>query len=81
LIDLKVFLTKDSFADKIESMVLTGEYSYFEAVVEFAAECDKSPEELVPFMSQVLVDKVRKAACDSGLIDTKENTDLDSFLV
>lgn len=80
MIDLKVFLTKDSFAEKIEAMVLSSDISYFDAVVEFSEECDKSPEELMPFMSQVLLDKVRKSAMDSGLIDTKNNTDLEEFL-
>ena len=48
-------------------------------VVEFAAECDKSPEELIPFMSQVMIDKVRKSASDAGLVDTKSDTSLDDF--
>lgn len=80
MINLKAFLTKDSFAEKIEDLVFSGNVSYFEAIVEFANECDKSPEELLPFMSQVLLDKVRKSASDSGLIDNKNYTDLEEFL-
>lgn len=77
MIDLKAFLTKDSFAEKIEKKVLDG-LTYFESVLEFSDDCNKSPEELLPFMSQVILEKVRKSASDSGLIDLKE-TDLDLF--
>ena len=79
MIYLKEFLTKDSFSEKIEELVCDSGLTYFEAIVEFAADCDKSPEEMVPFMSQVLLEKVRKSASDSGLIDLKDN-DLDAFL-
>jgi hypothetical protein len=79
-INLKSFLTKDSFAEKIEELVFAGNMTYFEAIVEFANECDKSPEELLPFMSQVLLDKVRKSASDLGLVDSKNDTDLEEFL-
>lgn len=79
MIDLKEFLTKESFAEKIEKMVHKSGSTYFEAIIEFADDCDKSPEEMVPFMSQVLLEKVRKSANDSGLIDLREN-DLDAFL-
>lgn len=80
MIDLKVFLTKDSFSAKIEQKVIDDGVSYFEAVIEFAEDCDKSPEELMPFMSQVLLEKVRKSASDGGLIDSKNDTDLEEFL-
>lgn len=79
MIDLKEFLTKESFAEKIEEIVRETGSTYFEAIIEFADDCDKSPEEMVPFMSQVLLEKVRKSANDSGLIDLKEN-DLEAFL-
>ena len=77
-IDLKVFLTKDSFAEKIEQMVLSGS-TYFDAIIEFADDCDKSPEEMMPYISEVLLQKVRKSATDDGLIDLKENS-LEEFL-
>jgi hypothetical protein len=77
MIDLKGFLNQQSFAEKIEEMVLGGS-TYFEAIIEFADECNKSPEEMMPFMSPVLLDKVRKSASDNGLIDLKEPS-LDSF--
>ena len=79
MIDLKEFLTKESFAEKIEEMVRETGSTYFEAIIEFSDDCDKSPEEMVPFMSQVLLEKVRKSANDSGLIDLREN-DLEAFL-
>lgn len=74
MIDLKSFLTKESFSEKIENMVLNDGLTYFEAIIAFSEECDKGPEELVPFMPQVLLDKVRKSANESGLIDTGEST-------
>ena len=77
-IDLKSFLTKDSFAEKIEEMVLAGS-TYFDAIIEFSDDCDKSPEEMMPYISEVLLQKVRKSASDDGLIDLKEN-DLEEFL-
>jgi len=79
MLDLKVFLTKENFAEKVEQKVIDEGCTYFTAILEFAEECDKSPEEMLPFMSQVLIDKVKKSACDSGLIDLKQN-DLESFL-
>jgi hypothetical protein len=77
MIDLKSFLTKESFAEQIEQKVLDGS-TYFEAIIEFAEDCNKSPEELLGFMSQVILEKVRKSATDSGLIDIKTET-LDAF--
>lgn len=78
MIDLSQFLTKENFAEKVEQKVLEEGCTYFQAIIEYAEDCDKSPEEMLPFMSQVLLDKVRKSASDSGLIDLKENT-LDAF--
>ena len=77
-IDLKVFLTKDSFSEKIEQMVLAGS-TYFDAIIEFSDDCDKSPEEMMPYISEVLLQKVRQSASDDGLIDLKENN-LEEFL-
>lgn len=76
---MNIFMTKESFAEQVEHKVLTEGCTYFEAILEFADDCDKSPEEMLPLMSQVLIDKVKKSAQDSGLINLKEN-DLDSFL-
>lgn len=77
MIDLKSFLNKDSFSQAIEKKVLEGQ-TYFDAVLEFADDCNKSPEELLQFMSTVILEKVRKSATDSGLIDLKLET-LDGF--
>jgi hypothetical protein len=70
-IELKGFLTRDSFSEEIEKLVLGG-LSYFDAVIEFAAECDKDPEAMLPYFSQVILDKVRKSATDLGYHDTGE---------
>lgn len=70
MIDLKSFLNKDTFAAQIEAKVLGGQ-TYFEAVLEFADDCNKSPEELLPFMSVVILEKVRQSAIDNGMIDLK----------
>ena len=73
MIDLKSFLTKDSFAEQIEKRVQEEDITYFQAIIEFAEDSDKSPEEMMPFMSQVLLEKVRKSASDAGMVDLKEN--------
>lgn len=70
MIELKKFLNKDSFAAQIEAKVLEG-HTYFDAVLEFADDCNKSPEELLPFMSTVILEKIRKSASDCGYIDLK----------
>lgn len=69
MIVLKDFLTKESFSAQIEEKVLNEGCSYFQAIIEFAEDVDKSPEELLGYMSQVLLDKVKKSAEDLGLID------------
>lgn len=73
MIDLKSFLNKETFAAQIEEKVLSG-LTYFESVLEFAEDCNKSPEELLPYMSTVIIEKVRKSALEEGYIDLKENT-------
>jgi hypothetical protein len=75
MIDIKSFLNKDSFAAAIEKKVIEGS-TYFEAVIEFAEDCNKSPEEMLPFMSTVILEKVRKSAADSGLIDSEIQVNL-----
>lgn len=80
MIDENNFLSKDKFSEIIERKVLEDDISYFDAVIEFAAESDRSPEELMPFMSTVILDKVRKSAMDAGMINTNDQTDLDEFL-
>jgi hypothetical protein len=76
-IDLKSFLNKDSFALAIEKKVLGG-LTYFEAVLEFGEDCDKSPEELMPYFSTVMLEKVRKSANDMGICAI-DNESLDEF--
>lgn len=71
MIILKEFLTKESFAEQIEAKVLGGQ-TYFEAVIEFADDTDKSPEELLPFFSQSILDKLKMCAVQEGMIDLKE---------
>lgn len=72
------FLTKESFSEKIEEMVLTDGYTHFEAIIAFADDCNRDPDDMLPMMTQVLLEKVRQSAQKSGLIDLKQN-DLDSF--
>lgn len=72
------FLSPSTLSAKIEEMVLLEGYTYFEAIVDFAAEADKSPDELVPHMSKVLLDKVRKSACDSGFFQ-QQSMSLEDF--
>lgn len=71
-IDMSVFLSKTTFSQYIEDKVKNEGSTYFSAIIDFSEDCDKSPEELIPFMSQVLIDKIKKSANDLGLIDTGE---------
>lgn len=60
------FLTQATLSQQIETMVLEEGFSYFDAMVAFAAEADRSPEELMPFVSKVLLEKIQKSAYDEG---------------
>lgn len=77
MIELKTFLNKDNFSTQIEKKVLEGQ-TYFDAVIEFADDCNKSPEELLPFMSTVILEKIKESAITNGLIDIKRDI-LDGF--
>lgn len=79
MIVLKDFLTKESFSAEIEKKVLEEGCSYFQAIIEFAEDVDKSPEELIKYMSQVLFDKVKKSAQDLGLVDLS-SVDIESLM-
>lgn len=79
MIELKGILTKDSFAAQIEERVANEGITYFNAILEFADDHDRSPEELMPYISQVLLEKIRKSAVDSGLIGPQE-LDLETLL-
>lgn len=79
MIELKGFLTKDSFAEQIEKKVLDEDVTYFQAIIEFAEDCDRSPEEMLPYLSQVLLEKVRQSAINSGLIE-EQSADLESLM-
>lgn len=74
MIDLKQFLTKESFAALIEKKVLEEGCTYFEAIIEFSENNDKTAEELLPYMTQVLLDKVKRSATEMGLINLGEPT-------
>lgn len=69
----EIFLNQTTFSAIIESMVLEG-YTYFDAVLEFAAQQDREPDELTQFMSRAILDKVRKSAYDSGLMNNPEQS-------
>jgi len=71
-LDKNIFLSKANFSLKIEEMVLTG-MSYFDAVLAFADEADKDPDELVEFMTPVLVEKLKACAIESGLAKSQNN--------
>jgi hypothetical protein len=79
VIVLRDFLTKETFAQEIEKKVLEEGCTYFNAIIEFAEDCNKDPEELVMYMSPVLLDKVKKSAQDSGLIDLG-SVDIESLM-
>ena len=72
-LDKSIFLNKHNFSLRIEEMVLEG-MTYFEAVLAFADEADKDPEELMQFMSPVLIEKLRKCAVEQGLAQPENNS-------
>lgn len=69
MIELKDFLNKESFAQEIEHRVLEEGCTYFSAIIQFAEDWNRDAEDLVSYMSPVLLDKVKKSAQDTGLID------------
>lgn len=78
-LDKSVFLSKNTFSEYIETRVLENKgLTYFEAILQFSHESDKEPEELLQYMSDVLLAKVKQSAIDSDLIksDTYSLDDL-----
>lgn len=68
MIDPTQFLSKDNFAYIIENFVRDNGINHFEAVIAFCEENNREFEEVVKFMSPVLLEKVRQAARDMGLM-------------
>ncbi len=67
-IDKTVFLSKSNFADYIENMLLESPgLTYFEAILKFSEESDKEPSMLIPYMSEVLLEKVKRSAIENEL--------------
>jgi hypothetical protein len=74
-IDKTVFLSKTNFAEYIESMLLESPgLTYFEAILKFSEESDKEPLMLIPYMSDVLLEKVKRSAIENELIRSDEAT-------
>ena len=67
-IDKTVFLSKTNFADYIENMLLESPgLTYFEAILKFSEESDKEPNMLLQYMSEVLLEKVKRSAIENEL--------------
>jgi len=74
-IDKSVFLSKSNFSEYIENMVLQNPHlTYFDAILKFSDESDKEPIELVQYMSDVLLAKVKQSAVESDLIQSNTPT-------
>lgn len=74
-IDKTVFLSKTNFAEYIENMLLESPgLTYFEAILKFSEESDKDPMALLPYMSEVLLEKVKRSAIENDLIRSDEAT-------
>lgn len=74
-IDKTVFLSKTNFAEYIENMLLESPgLTYFEAIIKFSEESDKDPMTLLPYMSEVLLEKVKRSAIENELIRSDEAT-------
>lgn len=67
-IDPTAFMSKDNFACIIENFVRDDGINHFEAVIAFCEETNRELEDVVKFMSPVLLDKVRQSARDMGLM-------------
>ncbi len=68
-VDKTVFLSKANFSEYIEKMILESpSLTYFDAILKFSYESDKEPEELMEFMSDVLLEKIKRSAIDADLI-------------
>lgn len=79
-LDRTVFLSKSTFAEHIEKRLLQDkELTYFSAIIEFCAEADKDPEDVLQYMNPVLLEKVRKSAADIGLFKS-ETYDLEDLV-
>lgn len=79
-IDKSVLLSKSNFSAYIEKMVLEQPgLTYFEAIIKFSEESDKEAEELMKYMTDVLLDKVKQSAIDMELIRS-ETYSLDDLL-
>ncbi|NCN52173.1 hypothetical protein GW931_04140 [archaeon] len=74
-IDKSVFLSKSNFSEYIENMILKYPHlTYFDAILKFSDESDKEPIELVQYMSDVLLAKVKQSAVESDLIQSNTPT-------
>lgn len=70
-LDFGVLLSKNNFSDYIEKYVLENKgVTYFEAILKFSYESDKEPEDLLQYMSPVLLEKIKKSAIDMELINS-----------
>lgn len=79
-IDKSVLLSKMNFSAYIEKMVLEQPgLTYFEAIVRFSEESDKDAEELMKYMTDVLLEKVKQSAVEMELIKSDTNS-LEDFL-
>lgn len=79
-LDSNVFLSKNTFSEYIECQVAKNKgLTYFEAVLNFSHESDKEPEDLLQYMSPVLLEKVKQSAIESELFRADHFT-LDELL-
>lgn len=70
--DRTVFLSKSNFANYIEKRLLQDkELTYFSAVLEFCADSDKDPGDVIQYMNPVLLEKVRRSAAEIGLFKSE----------
>lgn len=73
------FLSKTTFSAHIEDMVHHSGYTYFDAILAFADEADKDPDELTQYMTPVLIEKIKRSAISEGYFQGPTSTELDVF--
>jgi len=72
-----IFMTKSNFSNYIEQQLLENpESNYFELVVKYSEDSYQEIDDVYKLMSDVLIDKVKQAAVDLGMM---RNTSIDLF--
>ena len=62
------FISKDKFAEEIESIVLNGQHSYIEAIVEYCEQNEIELDTVGKLVSRPLKEKIRYEATELNFL-------------